>query len=335
MIERRCRPATNIRWWHRSSRQAWQSTVSDARITCVPGVSGAAYATPSLADVRIRIVGRDLPGLACGAAGTFPGYEHIHVAVQRHDHPAELLGMVPGDAPSAEWTLECDVVDTADGVDFKGPYISGRPHARFIYLSWGSVAPDGTFAMFRRAKLWLDSLDRELLDAAELGMLVGELGLATRAVTPCVRRSARPASRGRPPRRSERFPSGDLGYNDTFATRGAHHEHRPQPRWHPRRPRRTATRARRRRINRRQRVEVAATPDTRVLHPGEGGYDEALMEWDRQQNPDADVPVSTATGREEAMTVVHAVAESPDHAVAPAVEALDDPEAGARRCGTS
>ena len=27
------------------------------------------------------------------------------------------------------------------------------------------------------------------------------------------------------------------------------------------------------------------------------------------------------------MTVVHAVAESPDHAVAPAVEALDDPEA--------
>ena len=74
-------------------------------------------------------------------------------------------------------------------------------------------------------------------------------------------------------------------------------------------------------------VEVAATPDTRVLHPGEGGYDEALMEWDRQQNPDADVPVSTATGREEAMHVVHEVAESPKHEVAPAVGALDDPEA--------
>ena len=25
---------------------------------------------------------------------------------------------------------------------------------------------------------------------------------------------------------------------------------------------------------------------TRVLHPGEGGYDEALAEWDAQQNPD-------------------------------------------------
>jgi hypothetical protein len=66
---------------------------------------------------------------------------------------------------------------------------------------------------------------------------------------------------------------------------------------------------------------------TRVLHPGEGGYDEALAEWDLQQNPDRAPVVSTATGRQEAMTLVHAVAISPDHAVAPAVEALDDPEA--------
>ena len=74
-------------------------------------------------------------------------------------------------------------------------------------------------------------------------------------------------------------------------------------------------------------VEPATAPGTRVLHPGEGGYDEALTEWDRQQNPDAEVPVSTASGREEAMHVVHAVAESPKHEVEPAIEALDDPEA--------
>lgn len=74
-------------------------------------------------------------------------------------------------------------------------------------------------------------------------------------------------------------------------------------------------------------VDAAATPDTRVLHPGEGGYDEALAEWDRQQNPDAEPPVSTASGREQAMHVVHEVAESPEHEVTPAVEALDDPEA--------
>jgi hypothetical protein len=68
-------------------------------------------------------------------------------------------------------------------------------------------------------------------------------------------------------------------------------------------------------------------PTTRVLHPGEGGYDEALAEWDREQNPDRAPVVSTASGRQEAMTLVHAVATSPDHAVAPAVEALDDPQA--------
>jgi hypothetical protein len=73
--------------------------------------------------------------------------------------------------------------------------------------------------------------------------------------------------------------------------------------------------------------DAVDAPTTRVLHPGEGGYDEALGEWDRQQNPDAEAPVSTASGREEAMSVVHAVAESPDHDVKPAVEALQDPEA--------
>jgi hypothetical protein len=76
-------------------------------------------------------------------------------------------------------------------------------------------------------------------------------------------------------------------------------------------------------------TDAPTTPETRVLHPGEGGYDEALTEWDRQQNPDAEPPVSTSSGREEAMHVLHEVAESPGHDVAPAVESLDDPEAAA------
>jgi hypothetical protein len=78
--------------------------------------------------------------------------------------------------------------------------------------------------------------------------------------------------------------------------------------------------------------DAAAAPaaaTTRVLHPGEGGYDEALAEWDREQNPDREPAVSTASGRQEAMTLVHDVAVSPDHAIAPAVEALVDPEASA------
>jgi hypothetical protein len=74
-------------------------------------------------------------------------------------------------------------------------------------------------------------------------------------------------------------------------------------------------------------VHNAAVPTTRVLHPGEGGYDEALAEWDAEQNPDRAPVVSTVNGREQAMALVHAVAIAPDHAVAPAIRALDDPYA--------
>lgn len=72
---------------------------------------------------------------------------------------------------------------------------------------------------------------------------------------------------------------------------------------------------------------ATAAPTTRVLHPGEGGYDEALAQWDLEQNPDREPVISTATGRQEAMTLVHEVATSPDRAVGPAMEALEDPQA--------
>jgi hypothetical protein len=72
---------------------------------------------------------------------------------------------------------------------------------------------------------------------------------------------------------------------------------------------------------------VGGEPTTRLLHPGEGGYDEALSAWDLQQNPDREPAVSTISGRQEAMTLVHAVATSPDEPVAPAVQALEDPDA--------
>lgn len=74
-------------------------------------------------------------------------------------------------------------------------------------------------------------------------------------------------------------------------------------------------------------VEGSVGPTTRLLHPGEGGYDEALAEWDQQQNPDRDPVVSTATGRQEAMSVVQAVASSPDHSVTDALADISDPQA--------
>ena len=76
-------------------------------------------------------------------------------------------------------------------------------------------------------------------------------------------------------------------------------------------------------------TKTDTAPTTRLLHPGEGGYDEALAEWDLQHNPDRAPVVSTAAGRREAMALVHAVASSPDHAVVPAIAALEDPEASA------
>jgi hypothetical protein len=127
----------------------------------------------------IRIEGVDLPGRACGPSPERPGgHQQIHVGVQRRGQPGELLGLVPGDAGSACWTLECATAPTPQGIDVTGPYVQGRPGGRFIYLSWGTVDQPGTFAMFRRAKLWLDAVPDETMDqAVAAGTLVGRLGL--------------------------------------------------------------------------------------------------------------------------------------------------------------
>ncbi|MBW4029229.1 MAG: hypothetical protein HIU57_00945 [Acidobacteria bacterium] len=64
-------------------------------------------------------------------------------------------------------------------------------------------------------------------------------------------------------------------------------------------------------------------PTTRLLHPGEGGYSDALSLWDLQQNPDH-TTISTESGREEAMSVVHTLAESSPHDVATALSDVHD-----------
>jgi hypothetical protein len=124
--------------------------------------------------MQIRIEGSDLPGRQCGpGANGFPGYAGIHVGLQRRNRPSELL-LQPGDAPSVTWTLDCTV---SDG-DIKGPYVQGPPGGRFIYLSWVTVDQDQNVSMFRRAKLMLDAVPEEVLEAAiRSGHLVARLGL--------------------------------------------------------------------------------------------------------------------------------------------------------------
>jgi hypothetical protein len=128
--------------------------------------------------MQIRIEGTDLPGRSCGASLDFPGYDNIQVGVQRRAKRDELLGLTPGDAPTARWTMDCQVTETVVGRDVRGPYIQGPPGGRFSYLNWGTVDDDAGFRLFRRAKLWLDGVPAGVLeDAVRNGVLVGRLGL--------------------------------------------------------------------------------------------------------------------------------------------------------------
>jgi hypothetical protein len=108
------------------------------------------------------------------------GYRNVHVGVQRRNRRDELLGLVAGDAPDANWALDCEARPSGGGFDVKGPYIQGPAGKRFIYLSWGTL--DGTdFRLFRRAKLWLDVVPMDVFEGAlESGALVGRLGLTDR-----------------------------------------------------------------------------------------------------------------------------------------------------------
>jgi hypothetical protein len=75
-------------------------------------------------DVLVRREGHDLPGLFCGPGPDYPdGHHNVHGAVQRRGTPAELLGLTPGDAVKATWTLECTAKEEPEGVDVKGPYV--------------------------------------------------------------------------------------------------------------------------------------------------------------------------------------------------------------------
>ena len=124
--------------------------------------------------MRVVIEGFDLPGPRfCDRDGTV--FDGVHVGVQVGSDPADL---VAGDADSARWELDVDVVRRPDdAIDFRGPAVHGRRGERFLYLTWGQV-DDGGFAMFRRAKLMLNAIDPHVVAAAAHGRaLVGTVRL--------------------------------------------------------------------------------------------------------------------------------------------------------------
>jgi hypothetical protein len=115
--------------------------------------------------VRIRIEGSDLPGRRGGAEAEALRRRNVQVGVQRR---AEVVDRFPVDAASVMWEFEVGSREVDGLLDVGGPYVHGRPGARFLYLSWGAVAGD-EFAMFRRIKLMFGDVPTALLRSAHDG----------------------------------------------------------------------------------------------------------------------------------------------------------------------
>ena len=114
--------------------------------------------------MRVVIDGFDLPGrIFCDPEGR--PLSNVHVGVQVGREPFQL---VPGDSSCARWELAVRVVTGPDAeIDFKGPAVHGKRGDRFVYLTWGNLDNHAHFQMFRRAKLMLNRIDRELVTGAE------------------------------------------------------------------------------------------------------------------------------------------------------------------------
>lgn len=141
--------------------------------------------------MRIRIEGSDLPGRRGGAQGDALRLGDVQVGVQRK---TEVVERVPADADGAVWSFDVTSREVDGLLDVGGPWVHGRPGARFLYLSWGAVT-GGEFAMFRRAKLMFGDIPDGVLRAAHdgEGTLVGRLGLTDAAGEPVCARIRPPA----------------------------------------------------------------------------------------------------------------------------------------------
>lgn len=124
--------------------------------------------------MRLTIIGSNLPGREFCATDGSP-CTNVHVGVQRGRLPTAL---VPGDAATATWELDVDLVERDGDTDFRGPYVQGKRGDRFVYLTWGERGADDAFEMFRRAKLMLDRIDATVMaDAREADHLVARVDL--------------------------------------------------------------------------------------------------------------------------------------------------------------
>ena len=109
--------------------------------------------------MRVRIDGYRLPGRV------FCECRNVHVALQ-------VRGSRKGSRPATPrrrrgTSTSALVVDEQGALDFRGPAVHGKRGERFLYLTWGDVGDDGSFEMFRRAKLMLNRVDPALVRDAD------------------------------------------------------------------------------------------------------------------------------------------------------------------------
>lgn len=107
--------------------------------------------------MRVEVIGYNPPGRSCGAGESHVA--NIHVGLGLKDQPHDLFR---GDEDT-HWTVDVKVVDD----DFRGKFVHGKRGDRFLYINWGDVDDDGTFRLFRRAKVMLSEVDPKLVAHAE------------------------------------------------------------------------------------------------------------------------------------------------------------------------
>ena len=135
----------------------------------------------------VVIEGRDLPGRQCRPSGRV--YGNVHVAACRratagsapnlHGRTYGVFNPVPADREAARWEVAVTVREVDDGLDFGGPFVLGSRGQRHLGLVWGDASADGSFDLFRGAKLRLGRVDRCLIREAvgQSKRLVCRLGL--------------------------------------------------------------------------------------------------------------------------------------------------------------
>ena len=116
-------------------------------------------------ELTIRLVCTQLPGTRfIDPYGQGPRvHEPVYLGIQKGK---EVIETIPGDARKAVFGPTFRVKRLEDGtVDFLGPFAQGKRGERFVYLSWGVLAREREFRMFRRAKIQLSHLSWKTVQA--------------------------------------------------------------------------------------------------------------------------------------------------------------------------